>query len=61
MDYVFLCSNIQDMKSLEMNEWKAKNQAYSLHIIMWDENIHKTVFINDVILEAIETLEKGRM
>jgi len=36
--YLFFFSNIQDMKSLETNEWKEKSQSYSLHIPMWDKN-----------------------
>lgn len=54
MDYLFSCPNIQDMKSLETNEWKAKSQAYSLHIPMWDTNNQKTIFIKYMILEGIE-------
>ena len=40
------------MKSLETNEWKAKSQAYSLHIPMWNRNNHEIIFIKDVNLEG---------
>jgi len=46
MDYLFF------VKSLEKSEWKAKSQAYSLHIPMWDTNNQQIIFIKDVILEG---------
>jgi len=60
MDYLFLCSNIQDMKSLETNERKAKSQAYSLHIPMWDTNNQQTIFIKDVILEGMKEVREWK-
>ena len=58
----YLCSNIQNMKSLETNEWKAKSQAYSLHILMWNINNQQTIFRKDVILEdkLVRELENVR-
>ena len=56
---IYFCSNIQDMKSLEMNEWKEKSQAYSLHIPMWDTNNQKTISIKYVILEGISDVRDG--
>ena len=44
-----------------MNEWKAKSQAHSLHIPMWDTNSQQIIFIKDVILEGMKRLENGRM
>ena len=46
------------MKSLETNERKAKSQAYSLHIPMWDTNNQQNIYIKDVILEAIEEVRE---
>jgi len=60
MDYLFLCSNIQDMKSLEMNEWKEKSQACSLHIIIWYAKKQQVNFIKYAILEGMEVLESWR-
>ena len=57
---VYFCSlwtNIQDMKCVEMNDWKVKSQAYSLPIPMWNTNNHQIIFIKDVILEGIEVRE----
>ena len=45
----YLCSNIHNMKSLETNEWKAKRQACSLHILMWNTHNQQTIFIDDVV------------
>ena len=61
MDYLFLCSNIQDTKSLETNEWKAKSQAYSLHILMWNRNNQQIIFIKDISFGRKNKLESGRM
>ena len=55
------CWNILNMMSEEMSEWKAKSQAYSLHIPMWDTKSQQTISIKDVILEWIERLENGWM
>ena len=49
------------MKSLGTNEWKAKSQAYSLHIPMWDINNEQTFFIKDVFFGTKIMLESGRM
>ena len=62
LDYLgILWTNIQDMKYVEMNEWKAKSQAYSLPIPMWNTNNHQTISTKDVILECIVRLESWRM
>ena len=46
------------MKSLETNEWKAKSQACSLHILMWNTNNQPIIFIKDVVFGSNENFRE---
>jgi len=57
----YLCSYIQNMKSLETHEWKVRSQSCSLHILMWNTNNEQTLFIKDDVFGSQSELVSSRV